>query len=520
MATIHKFGPFRLDADAEILFFGAEPTALGKRAVALLRLLLVRAGQPVSKDALIETAWPGLAIEDGNLTVQIAALRRVFEEAAGGASWIETLPRRGYRYVGPVVTPGDPRAEANPQASPVLALPDKPSIAVLPFSNLSGDPEQEYFADGMVDDIITGLTRFRSLFVIARNSSFTYKGRLIDIRQVGRELGVRYVLEGSMRRSGDRIRINGQLIDAVSGVHLWADRFEGAFADIFDLQDQVSMSVVGAVSPKLEEAEIQRAKRKPTENLDAYDCYLRAIDDLERISKKANENALRFLYKAIDLDPRFAAAYGAAARCYASRKSNNWMLDLAKETLETERLAYLATDLGKDDALVLSRAGFAIGHVLLKPQEGAALLERALTLNPHLATAWRYSGLLRVYLGESEVAIRHLVRAMRLSPLDPGLHSMQAAMALAHFIGGDYEAALVWADRARRENANFLPAHRNVAASAALAGRQDEARKAVARVLEIDPMSRISNLADHVPLARTKDLENYAEGLRRAGLPD
>jgi adenylate cyclase len=291
-------------------------------------------------------------------------------------------------------------------------------------------------------------------------------------------------------------------------------------ADIFDLQDQVTMSVVGAVSPKLEEAEIKRAKRKPTENLDAYDYYLRGIDDLERISKTSNENALQFFYKAIDLDPGFAAAYGAAARCYALRKSNNWMVDLAKETLETERLAHLATELGRDDALALSRAGFAIGHVLLKPQEGAALLDRALTLNPHLATAWRYSGLLKVYLGESEVAIRHLVHAMRLSPLDPGLHSMQAAMALAHFTGGDYEAALVWANKARRENANFLPAHRNVAASAALTGRLDEARKAVARVLEIDPMSRISNLADHVPLARAKDLENYADGLRKAGLPE
>lgn len=520
MATIHKFGPFRLDADAEILFHGAEPTALGKRAVALLRMLLERAGQPISKDALIETAWPGLTIEDGNLTVQIAALRRILEKVAGGASWIETLPRRGYRYVGPVVEPSDLAFEAIPQMSPVLALPDKPSIAVLPFSNLSDDPEQEYFADGIVDDIITGLSRFKWLFVIARNSSFTYKGRLVDTRQVGRELGVRYVLEGSVRRSGDRIRITGQLIDAVSGVHLWADRFEGGFADIFYLQDQVTMKVVGAVSPKLEEAEIQRAKRKPTENLDAYDYYLRGIDDLERVSKQANENALQFFYKAIDLDPRFAAAYGAAARCYALRKSNNWMIDLEKETLETERLAYLATELGKDEALVLSRAGFAIGHVLLKPQEGAALLERALTLNPHLTTAWRYSGLLKVYLGESEVAIRHLVHAMRLSPLDPGLHSMQAAMALAYFIAGDYEAALVWADKARRENPKFLPAHRNVAASAALTGRLDKARRAVARVLEIDPTSRISSLADHVPLVRTRDIEKYAEGLRKAGLPE
>src|SRR5258708_7052445 len=198
MATIHKFGPFRLDADAEILFRGAVPTVLGQRAVALLRLLLERAGAPVSKDALIEAAWPGLAIEDSNLTVQIAALRRVFEEVAGGASWIETLPRRGYRYVGPVVATGNPPAEANPQPSPALALPDKPSVAVLPFSNLSGDPEQEYFAEGMVEDIIAGLSLIKWLFVIARNSPFTYKVLSVDVKQVGRDLGVRYVLERSL----------------------------------------------------------------------------------------------------------------------------------------------------------------------------------------------------------------------------------------------------------------------------------------------------------------------------------
>src|SRR5260221_10278268 len=198
MAAIHEFGPFRLDVAAEILFRGTEPIVLGQRAVALLRLLVERAGEPVSKDALIETAWPGLAIEDSNLTVQIAALRRVFKEVAGGASWIETLPRRGYRYVGPVVATSNPPAEATPPTSPALALPDKPSVAVLPFSNLSGDPEQEYFADGMVEDIIAGLSRIKWLFVVARNSSFTYKEKAVDVKRVGRELGVRYLLEGSL----------------------------------------------------------------------------------------------------------------------------------------------------------------------------------------------------------------------------------------------------------------------------------------------------------------------------------
>src|SRR5215472_4251065 len=236
MATIYLLGPFRLDVEAAILFRGAEPVALGQRAVALLRALVERPGIPISKDALIEVAWPGLTVEESNLTVQISALRRVFGEEPGGEAWIETLQRRGYRFVGPVSIKDRDSVAASlpvpdfrtPAGAPNLALPNQPSIAVLPFQNMSGDPEQEYFADGMVEEIITALSRFRSLVVIARNSSFTYKGRAVDIKRVGRELGVRYVLEGSVRKGGDRIRIVGQLIDAESGAHLWADKFDGS----------------------------------------------------------------------------------------------------------------------------------------------------------------------------------------------------------------------------------------------------------------------------------------------------
>src|SRR5215472_4316276 len=278
------FGPFRLDVETEMLFRGAQPAALGKRAVAVLHALVERPGILVSKQALIEAAWPGLAVEDSNLSVQIAALRRVLGEEPGGERWIETLPRRGYRFVGPVrIDRGDiaavPEVANSSMAAvaPVLTLPAQPSIAVLPFQNMSDEPEQEYFADGMVEEIITALSRFRSLFVIARNSSFTYKGRSVDIKQVGRRLGVRYVLEGSVRKAASRVRIIGQLIDASTGAHLWGDRFEGGLEEIFDLQDQVTVSVVGAIAPKLEEAEIERVKRKPTESLDAYDYYLRGM---------------------------------------------------------------------------------------------------------------------------------------------------------------------------------------------------------------------------------------------------
>jgi TolB-like protein len=421
MLTIQRFGPFRLDTEAQILYRGTEPVGLGRRAVALLCVLVARPGTPVPKDALIEAGWSGLVVDDGNLTVQIGALRRVFGEEPGGDSWIETMPRHGYRFVGPPVT----TEENAPNPAPIerglatLALPDRPSIAVLPFANLSGDLEQEYFADGIVEDIITALSRMRWLFVIARNSSFTYKGRSVDIRQVGCELGVRYVLEGSVRKSANRVRITGQLIDVSMGAHIWADRFDGAMEDIFDLQDQVAASVVGAIAPKVEHAEIERAKRKPTENLDAYDYYLRGIASVYQPTKDANDDALRLFYKAIELDPDFASAYGMAAWCYAWRMTNGWMVDRAKEVAETARLALQAVELGKDDAVALTMGGVALALVLGDVEDGAAFIDRALILNPNLATGWLLSGWVNLWLGRPEVEIERATRAVRLSPLDP-----------------------------------------------------------------------------------------------------
>src|SRR5271169_1294251 len=277
MTAIYAFGPFRLDVAAGILFRGAEPVALGQRAVALLQILVEGEGNPISKDRLIESAWPGLAIEESNLPVQIAALRRVFAEEPGGDSWIETLPRRGYRYVGPVAVKEQENQSAAGNEQPALAPHNKPSLAVMPFTNMSGDPEQEYFADGIVEDIITGLSRIKWLFVIARNSSFIYKGKAVDVRQVGRELGVRYVLEGGVRKAGARLRITAQLIEAETGAHLWADKFDGALDDLFELQDQITDKVIGIVEPSLQHSEIERARQKRPENLDAYDLYLRAL---------------------------------------------------------------------------------------------------------------------------------------------------------------------------------------------------------------------------------------------------
>ena len=283
MPTIHTFGPFRLDPDTEILFRGAEPIPLGRRAVSLLRVLVERPGVPISKDSLIDAAWSGLAVEESNLTVQIAALRRVLGEIPGGEFWIETLPRRGYRFVGPIAKEDAGQKEEISRTSgppgewpTALALPEKPSIAVLPFESMSSDPEQEYFADGISEDIITALSKLRWFFVIARNSSFTYKGKAVDVKQVSRELGVRYVLEGSVRKGGNRVRTSAQLIDAATGNHIWADRYDRDLTDIFALQDEITERVVAAIEPRLLAAEGVRSQARSPEDLSAWDMLIRA----------------------------------------------------------------------------------------------------------------------------------------------------------------------------------------------------------------------------------------------------
>jgi adenylate cyclase len=404
-------------------------------------------------------------------------------------------------------------------ARPALALPDKPSIAVLPFNNMSGEPEQDYFADGMVEDIITALSQFRQLFVIARNSSFTYKGRAVDIKLVGRELGVRYVLEGSVRKSANRVRITGQLIDALTGAHIWADRSDSDLEDVFELQDRITSSVVGAIAPKLEQAEIERAKRKPTESLDAYDYYLRGMASFYQASKEGLSEALRLYQKAIEIDPHFASAHGMAAWCNAQRKANGWMADEQRELAEAERLARRAVELGKDDAVALSGGGFALFYAC-RDRDGMSFVERALVLNPNLASAWYISGRLKVLVGEPKVAIEHLARAMRLSPLDPLMSGLQHTTALAYFTLEQYEDALLWAGRSLQERPNFLPTLRIVAASNAFIGRADDARRTVARLLEVEPTMCISNLKSFAPGSRPEDLARYEEGLRRAGLPE
>jgi TolB-like protein/class 3 adenylate cyclase/tetratricopeptide (TPR) repeat protein len=403
-----------------------------------------------------------------------------------------------------------------PRAGEALPLPPKPSIAVLPFENLSGDREQEYFADGIVEEIITALSRFRGLFVIARTSSFAYKGRPIDVKQIGRELGVRYILEGSVRKAGSKVRITGQLIDTSTGAHLWADRFGGALEDIFDLQDQVTASVVGAITPKLEQAEIERTRSKPTENLDAYDHYLRGLAGVHQWTKESTEDALSNFYRAIELDSNFAGAYGMAARTYALRKGGGWLEQ--ENEAEAARLARRAVELGKDDAVALGTAGMALSFVVGDHEHGKALTDQAIALNPNFAWAWLFSGWVRLWLGEPDEVINRVARAMRLNPTDPHSQTMYHAIAIAHFFAGRYSEAASWAEMAMREKPSFVRPFCVAAASYALAGRSDDAERTMARVQILDPFLNLSNIQVLFPIKRPEDFARWKEGLRLAGL--
>jgi adenylate cyclase len=427
-----------------------------------------------------------------------------------------TKPVRAY-----AVCAGAPDAPIK-EFGAALSLPDTPSIAVLPFQNLSSDPEQEFFADGMVEDITTALSRFKALFVIARNSSFTYKGRAIEVKQVGRELGVRYVLEGSVRRAANRVRITGQLIDATTGAHLWADRFDGGLGDIFDLQDQVTERVVGAIAPAVETAEIERAKYKPTESLDAYAIYLRGLAKFYQYGNwLATAEALRLFNSAIELDPDFGLAYSHASHCYAHAKTNGWFSDTANEIAEASRLAQRALELGEDDAGVLCGSGWALAFVGRDLDVGTGLLDHALTLNSNLAEAWRCSGWMRIWLGDPELAIEHFARAMRLSPRGRWLVDIQSGIAHAHFFLGRYDDAASWAAMALQRNPEFQAGVRISAASNAIVGRPEDAHKTIVRLQRLNPVLRVSNL-NHVlgPYRRAEDLARYEEGLRKAGLPE
>jgi TolB-like protein len=434
------FDSYTLDPDRRELIRGSETIPLGPRVFDLLLHLVQHSERVVSKHELLHAIWGGRSVSESTITSHVNAVRNAIGDSGSEQRLVRTVARKGFRFVADVEVSDRPARNGIPSqvlsgsgtlSTPVLNVPERPSIAVLPFLNLSTDPEQEYFADGVVEDITAALSRTGWLFVVARNSSFTYKGRAVDVKQVGRELGVRYVLEGSIRKAADRVRITGQLIDATTGLNVWAERFEGSLPDVFQVQDEVVAGVVGAIIPQLERAEIERAQCKPIESLDAYDYYLRGMAKFHQGTREAVDQALPLFHKAIELDPDYAAGYGMAAWCHVWRKLNGWMTDRVQEAAVGAKLARRAIDLGKHDAAALTRGGHALGHFGGDLDSCIELLDRALVLNPNLLAAWYLSGFQRIARGDPYDAIERFSKGVQLSPLDPEMPRMQTGMALA-----------------------------------------------------------------------------------------
>jgi TolB-like protein/Flp pilus assembly protein TadD len=401
-----------------------------------------------------------------------------------------------------------------------LPLPDKPSLALLPFQNLSSDPEQEYFADGMVEEITTAIARLPWLFVIARNSAFTYKGKPVNVKQVAQELGVRYVLEGSVRKAGNRVRITGQLIDTTTGAHIWADRFDGALDDIFELQDRVASSVAGTIEPKLRQSEIERASRKPTANLTAYDLYLRALARSYRYTDEGLAEAVVLARQALAIDPSYAPAAALVGWCRGLQRAQGWGALSDEDVGEACRLARQALEAERDDAETISQAAWTLFFLAGEAAMAAAALDRALTLNPNAAHAWLVRGNIHALRNQPEAAIEAIERARRLSPFDPYSFFYAAAIAAAHFAARRFEQAIEWADRSLHDQPRLVTAIRLKVAALAHLGHLDEARAELSRVLATDPKLTIAGFREYAHFAAPEVLKLFVTGLRLAGLPE
>jgi adenylate cyclase len=405
----------------------------------------------------------------------------------------------------------------NVPAAQALALPHKPSIAVLPFANMSDDPEQEYFADGMVEDIITGLSRIKWLFVIARNSSFVYKGKSIDVKTVGRELGVRYVLEGSVRKAGNRVRVMGQLIETAGAAHVWAERYDRALDDVFALQDELTMSVIGAIEPTLRKAEIERARRKRPDSLDAYDLYLRALPFASTAMPEDADKALPLLEEAIRLEPDYAAAHAIVAWCHEQRYLRGGLHEKTREAASHHARAAIAA--GGDDAMALAIAGFVVGVVERDHQTALDAIDRSLVLSPSLALAFGFSSIIRAWKGDGSTAIEHAETALRLSPYDSLIYLPYVGLAYAHFFAGRFADAASAASRATQANPRFSPPWFLHTAALARLGRGAEATASARHLLDLQPGFTVASLVSG-NFTSAERLAKLAEALRQAGLPE
>jgi TolB-like protein len=521
--TVYHFDHFTLDLVRGVLLAaGGTEVALRPKAFALLRQMVENAGRLINRNEIMATLWPGVVVTDDSLTQVVKEIRRALGDDE--QRLLRTVPRRGFLFAAEVSRLDDqatlvvlPSALDQPPTAS-HGLTSRSMVVVLPFANMTGDPGQEYFADGITEDITTALSHFRWFSVISRNSAFTYKGCAVDVRQVGRELGVGYVLEGSVRRGGNRARISAQLCETEAGAQIWAERFDGDLADIFDLQDRITEAVTGAIEPSLRLAEVERTRAKPIESLTAYDLYLRALPQ-RFLTREGNDEALRLLRRAVVLDPGFVAAKGALAGLHTIRFSQDWAEE--SDLAEAVRCAReVAVGGGEDNPSALAWAAHALAYLARDYDAGLAAADHALVLAPNSAQVLLINGWVRTYVSDPETAISYLERAMRLSPVDPAKFYFFTALSLAHLVAGRYAEGVEWARRALRDRPTYMAANRLLATNLTRLGRREEAAEAVRALLVIAPGYTVSKAATQLALRDAPVREIFLDGLRQAGLPE
>jgi TolB-like protein len=510
------FSNHSLDIDRRELARGGESIAIEPQVFDLLVYLIENRDRVVTKDNLIETIWNGRIVSQSALTSRINAVRKAVGDSGKDQGLIRTIARKGFRFVGDVRrAEPDAAAPASEKSSP-LPLPDRPAIAVLPFTNMSGEPEQEYFSDGISEDIITALSKLRWFFVIARNSSFIYKGKPVHLKQVADELGVSYVVEGSVRKEGERVRITAQLNDVVTGSHLWAERYDRDLADVFEVQDEITQAIVAAIEPQLYAAEGFRARRKAPDNMDAWDLVMRALSHYWRVTRQDNVAAQALLEKAIGIDPNYGQALGVLAASHTLGAHMGWE-EMAAAVSVAERAALAAIRADGEDPW----AHHALGSVCLfnrRFDDSIAEYTLALRLNPNFALARAYYGRALTFCGLWEEGDREARHALRLSPRDPFAARYYGVAAYARFIGRDYDEAIWLSRNALRQRYDLVGAHRVLTAAAGMSGLTDVAAAALQELRRAQPNITLAWIATQMPIKRDVDREHYLEGFRRAGL--
>ncbi len=522
---LYFFEKCAIDTERRELRRGAELIPLEPKVFDLLVYLIQNRERVVSKDNLLASLWDGRVVSESALSTRINAARSAIGDNGEEQRLIKTLPRKGIRFIGDVreEEPTKRVAITNVAAQvpkPAFPLPDRPSIAVLPFINMSGDSEQDYFADGMAEEIITALSRCTWLFIIARNSSFTYRGKNIDVRQVGRELGVRYVIEGSVRRAGNRLRFTGQLIDATSGAHIWADRFDGELSDVFELQDRFTESVVAAIGPQLQLAEIERVRHKPATDLDAYDLLLRAQQLEYEFTPDSLATAIDYLKRATAIDPSYAPAMALAAYCYIERLQQGWAQNSTEESTEAARLAARAVEFAKGDGNVLWMCSFAVWNLAMDTTRAKELANRSLAINPNSAMALNLLAWIETCDAHPQKGLELFRQAERLSPRDPRGWFISTGLAAAHFFEGRFDEAALGAEKALVRNPRFAIALRFLAASLARQGEEEKANVAIRKVLDMEPDLTLTKLRTRLMFMSDWCWTRFSDGLRAAGLPE